>query len=253
MLFQVKIKDILNNQLTSSNELSNFKLITMSAFKPIIQQGTHGEYYEVDGIKHTGTFPYEWAKDHKCHPFYITYGSGPEFCETCRSDGTINGVFVFYCHNCVKNIYNNTIFPKRHDALHLATDEKLWEACPYMQGIPISQIGDKVEDEEVKDETQDEYLARVIQEEEEDYLRKLEQEEEEARCQERLRYDEEHEDEYEAYRDNDDYYDQWDEPYSREYPITRRELAQLPVDMRGAFDPEYQEGLANFRAAAMQK
>jgi hypothetical protein len=225
----------------------------MSAFKPIIQQGTHGEYYEVDGIKHTGTFPYEWAKDHKCHPFYITYGSGPEFCETCRSDGTINGVFVFYCHNCVKNIYNNTIFPKRHDALHLATDEKLWEACPYMQGIPISQIGDKVEDEEVKDETQDEYLARVIQEEEEDYLRKLEQEEEEARCQERLRYDEEHEDEYEAYRDNDDYYDQWDEPYSREYPITRRELAQLPVDMRGAFDPEYQEGLANFRAAAMQK
>jgi hypothetical protein len=257
MLFQVKIKDILNNQLTSSNELSNFKLITMSAFQPIIQQGTHGEYYEVNGIKHTGTFPYEWAKDHKCHPFYITYGSGPEFCETCRSDGTINGVFVFYCHNCVKKIYNDTIFPKRHDALHLATDEELWEACPYMQGIPISQIGDKVEDEEVEDEevkeeTQDEYLARVIQEEEEEYLRKLEQEEEEALCQERLRYYEEQE-QYEAYRDNDDYYDQWDEPYSREYPITRRELAQLPVDMRGAFDPEYQEGLANFRAAAMQK
>jgi hypothetical protein len=153
----------------------------------------------------------------------------------------------------VKNIYNDAIFPKRHDALHLATDEKLWEACPYMQGIPISQIGDKVEDEEVKEETQDEYLARVIQEEEEEYLRKLEQEEEEARCQERLRYDEEHEDEYEAYRDNDDYYDQWDEPYSCEYPITRRELAQLPVDMRAVFDPEYQEGLANFRAAAMQK
>jgi hypothetical protein len=121
-----------------------------------------------------------------------------------------------------------------------------------MQGIPISQIGDKVENEEVKEETQDEYLARVIQEEEEDYLRKLEQEEEEACCQERLRYYEEQE-QYEAYRDNDEYYDQWDEPYSREYPITRRELAQLPVDMRGAFDPEYQEGLANFRAAAMQK
>ena len=66
------------------------------------------------------------------------------------------------------------------------------------------------------------------------------------------RYYEEQE-QYEAYRDNDDYYDQWDEPYSREYPITRRELAQLPVDMRSAFDPEYQEGLANFRAAAMQK
>jgi hypothetical protein len=235
----------------------------MSAFQPIIQQGAQGEYYEVYGIKHTGTFPYEWAKDHKCHPFYVTYGSGPQFCETCRSEGTINGVFVFYCHTCVKNIYNDAIFPKRHDALHLATDEELWEACPYMRGIPISQIGDKVENEEVEDEeveneeveeeTQDEYLARVRQEEEEECLRKLEQEEEEARYQERLRYYEEQEEEYEAYRDNDEYYDQWDEPYSREYPITRRELAQLPADMRSAFDPEYQEGLANFRAAAMQK
>jgi hypothetical protein len=59
--------------------------------------------------------------------------------------------------------------------------------------------------------------------------------------------------EYEAYRDNDEYYDQWDEPYSDEYPITHRELLQVPADMRAAFDPDYQIGLANFRAAAMEK
>jgi hypothetical protein len=240
----------------------------MSAFitgNPIIQQGAQGEYYEEGGIKYTGQFPYAWANDHKWHPFYATYGSGPQFCDTCRTDGTINGVFVFYCHTCVKNIYNDQIYKKRHDALvDLATDEELWAACPYMQGIPMSQIGDKVfgedeeveegaeteEDEELKEETEDAYFARVTQQEQdEQYQTELQYQREQ---QDRF-YDEYEEDEYEAYRDNDDYYDQWDEPYSREYPITRRELSQLPADMRAAFDPEYQSALANFRAAAMEK
>jgi hypothetical protein len=55
-----------------------------------------------------------------------------------------------------------------------------------------------------------------------------------------------------TYRENDNYadYDDYDEPYSCEYPITRRELASIPADMRAVFDPEYQSALANFRAAA---
>ena len=115
-----------------------------------------------------------------------------------------------------------------------------------LQNISLSQNGDEeAQEEEPENTDQDDYLLRL-----------QEQEEEEARYQAQLREQQEQdyeEDYYEAYRDNEDYYDQWDEPYSREYPITRRELSRVPADMRAAFDPEYQEGLANFRAAAMEK
>ena len=114
-----------------------------------------------------------------------------------------------------------------------------------LQNIPLSQNSDEeAQEEEPENADQDDYLLRL-----------QEQEEEEDRYQAQLREQQEQaceEDYYEAYRDNDDYYDQWDEPYSREYPITRRELSRVPADMRAAFDPEYQEGLANFRAAAME-
>ena len=115
-----------------------------------------------------------------------------------------------------------------------------------LQNIPLSQNGDQeAEEEEPENADQDDYLLRL-----------QEQEEEEDRYQAQLREQQEQaceEDYYEAYRDNEDYYDQWDEPYSRQYPITRRELSRVPADMRAAFDPEYQEGLANFRAAAREK
>jgi len=208
---------------------------------PIIQQGAQGEFYEVGGIKYTGTFPYEWAIDHKKHACNENHGSGPEFCGNCLNYGSINGVFVCYCDSCLNEIYNDVMYPKRNGSVYttdFATDKELWEACPYMKGIPRSKIGDKV----AGAEEEERYQARL-----------REQEEEEARYQAQLREEQEQEDYYEAYRDNDDYYDQWDEPYSREYPITRRELARVPADMRAAFDPEYQESLANFRAAASEE
>jgi len=210
----------------------------MSAFQPVIKQGAQGQYYEVGGIKYTGTFPYEWATNHKFLDG-TEFCSGPKDCGNCREFGSINGVFVGYCSNCVTYIYNGETYPKRNDCIYnakVATDDALWAACPYLQGISLSRIGDKKEaivaDYTINDDEDfDNYNSRREQDE----------------------YDEEEEDYYEAYRDNDDYYDQWDEPYSDEYPITRRELAQVPADMRAAFDPEYQIGLANFRAAAMEK
>ena len=63
--------------------------------------------------------------------------------------------------------------------------------------------------------------------------------------------EEEEEDDYDRYDYHDD--DGWeDEPYDNENSITPYELARLPPDMRAAFDPEYQSGLANFRAAARE-
>ena len=334
------------NHKTSSNEFSNFQTIKMSAFnenKPDIKQGAQGEYYEVDGIKYTGTFPYEWATDHK---FLDGSGfcSGPKGCWNCRVSGSINGVFVFYCANCSQQIYDGEMHPKRNGFIYAAedleTDKELWEACPYMQGIPRSQIGDnerqlererywarrakywdayydensrsifdegfrepakepqdplgdKVAEEEPTSDNEDRFFSyyaadNVIKREiEGQQLREfnerqlqmageicedwgqeaeeeVDEEEEKARCKAELEYqreqqdriyEEEEEDEFEAYkyRDNSDYFDAWDEPYSDECPITRYELSRLPSDMRAAFDPEYQEALANFRAAAMEK
>ena len=278
---------------------------------PIIKQGAQGEYYEVDGIKYTRTFPYEWAIDHKFLDG-TDFCSGPKSCSNCRGLGSINGVFVFYCANCV-NIYDDIIHPKRNGCLYeVGTDEELWEACPYMRGIPCTQIGDNVpenverarywarrerywdayydengrsifdegfrepveepqdtlgdkvaEEEPTSDEDEDRFFCyyaadNVIQREIEGQKLREFNERQLQMAQENVSNNfatvqAQEEDEYEAYRDNDEYYDQWDEPYSDEYPITRRELLQVPADMRAAFDPEYQIGLANFRAAAMEK
>jgi hypothetical protein len=285
----------------------------MSAFnenKPVIKQGAQGEYYEVDGIKYTGTFPYKWATDHKFLDG-TDFCSGPKDCGNCRVRGSINGVFVFYCANCV-NIYDDIIHPKRNGYIYdteTVTDEELWEACPYMRGIPRTQIGDNMpenverarywtrrerywdayydengrsifdegfrepleepqdslgdklaEEEPTSDVDEDRFFCyyaanNVIQREiEGQKLREFNERQlqmaSEKEPPEEAVYAEDYE--YEAYRDNSDYYDQWDEPYSHEYPITRSELAQIPADMRAAFDPAYQEGFANFRAAAIE-
>lgn len=267
------------------------------SFKPVIKQGAQGEYYEVDGIKYTRTFPYEWAIDHKFLDG-TDHCSGPRSCSNCRGMGSINGVFVFYCANCV-NIYDDIIHPKRNGCVYDAetvTDEEFWEACPYMRGIPRTQIGDKVHEnverarywsnrerywdayydengrsifdegfrepaeEPTSDEDEDRFFCyyaadNVIQ-------REIEGQKMREFNERRLQMASEkeppedvygEEDEYEAYRDNSDYYDQWEEPYSDEYSITWRELSQIPVDMRAAFDPVYQSAFADFRAAAREK
>jgi len=282
----------------------------MSAFnenKPVIKQGAQGEYYEVDRIKYTGTFPYEWATDHKFLDG-TDFCSGPKSCSNCRGLGSINDVFVFYCANCV-NIYDDIIYPKRNGCLYeVGSDEKLWEACPYMNGIPRSQIGDKVDEnveraiywtrrgrywdayydengrsifdegfrepvEEPQDPLGDKVAEEPTSDVDEDRFfcyyaannviereiegqklrefneRQLQMASEQEPPEETV-YAEDYE--YEAYRDNSDYYDQWDEPYSDEYPISRYELSRIPADMRAVFDPAYQEGLANFRAAARE-
>ena len=136
----------------------------MSVFsenKPIIKQGVQGEYYEIDGFKYTGTFPYEWALDHKWHTEYEGCGSGPKHCANCNHYGSINGVFVFYCANCVNQIYDGVMYPKRNEicAPDFSTDEELWEACPYMRGIPRDRIGDKAAEKWGPQEWGDNYLA----------------------------------------------------------------------------------------------
>jgi hypothetical protein len=105
------------------------------------QEDNYYNYYEVDGFKYTGMFPYEWANDHKCL-------SGPKHCNNCRAYGSINGVFVMYCLTCVENVYNNILYPTRNTwpslcmaCKDILSDEELWDCAPYMRGIPMSRIG----------------------------------------------------------------------------------------------------------------
>jgi hypothetical protein len=56
--------------------------------------------YIYDGVLYTSHFPEEWAKSH-------INGTGPK-CRNCDMVGYYNGVFIGYCANCAKYVYNNT-------------------------------------------------------------------------------------------------------------------------------------------------
>ena len=56
-------------------------------------------FYIKDGIKYIIHFPEEW--------FPHINKSGPLNCDQCRRVGMINNIFIFYCSECLINVYNN--------------------------------------------------------------------------------------------------------------------------------------------------
>ena len=57
------------------------------------------KFYIKDGIKYILYFPEEW--------FPHIDNSGPIHCEQCKNTGMVNDIFVFYCSECLLNVYNN--------------------------------------------------------------------------------------------------------------------------------------------------
>lgn len=111
---------------------------------PLIQ-GAQGKYYVVDGFKYDEHFPKEWALNHWAYPSDTTGKtmSGPKSCRNCRSYGSINGVFVFYCANCTTKVYNG----QRGGYILSAqdtTESELWREFPYMNCVTFDEIGDMV-------------------------------------------------------------------------------------------------------------
>jgi len=113
-------------------------LATVSFF-----QGKQGQFYVVKkasdekGYKYTSQFPIQWALDH------LEY-TGPEECDCCRKQGTINGVFAFYCCNCQQD-YEYTRGGSG-EKLYFGYDisqEDLWSEFNYLKGIKFSEIGDE--------------------------------------------------------------------------------------------------------------
>lgn len=142
-------KNIINSKQYVSNVNfftfnNSFLIMSINTQQIIYHQGVQGEYYVIDGIKYAKNFPVHWALDHKWNE---EIGTGPKECNNCCYYGSLNGVFVCYCMNCVMHTYNGELFPKRnepvYDVTELTGDEALWEVAPYMRGTKLSEIGDQ--------------------------------------------------------------------------------------------------------------
>jgi hypothetical protein len=124
--------------------------ITYTGIDYPVYQGSHGKYYIIDNIKYDVHFPIEWATDHKS----LTGGrydteiedsrSGPKDCLNCKEFGKINGVFAFYCTNCINYVYKGTRGKYSEDAYYgdTITDTEIHREFYYLRDVSINQIGD---------------------------------------------------------------------------------------------------------------
>lgn len=111
-------------------------------------EGAQGKYYIVNGKKYSVYFPIAWAHEH------ITFQigddeakSGPEECGNCDTYGSIRGVFVGYCSNCLWQYHDSQYWRGCLVApglpVDMLRDSDIWAQYPYMSGIPKSAIGDE--------------------------------------------------------------------------------------------------------------
>jgi hypothetical protein len=60
--------------------------------------------YIVHGKRYADYFPYHFALFH-------TKGTGPSECVDCSYHGKVGGIFMGYCDNCARDIYNGSRGP----------------------------------------------------------------------------------------------------------------------------------------------
>ena len=135
-------------------------------------QGAQGKFYLVDGQKYHIRFPIDWAHNHtygnKQWDDYdlLRYCPGPALCENCKTYGSIRGVFVGYCCNCLQNLADNGEPRGELVAMGLGIDylqdPDMWKKYPYMYGVKKTDIGDE-DGDDITDEGIDlERLASTI-------------------------------------------------------------------------------------------
>ena len=110
----------------------------------MIVQGYQGKYYILNGYNYDIHFPFEWAiNDEVLLGNDEFYSTGPEKCANCYIHGSRNGVFIGYCYNCGFHIHQAKRNFLSYDAECITTNERLWEELPYLNGVDISEIGNK--------------------------------------------------------------------------------------------------------------
>jgi len=102
-----------------------------------IFNGIQGKFYMIDGVKYHICFPIKWAIDHLRE---ADLQFGPIGCGNCAVYGSIRGVFVGYCSNCITRRGTN-LFPAV--VISHLENEHIWQQYPYMYGIDKSEIGDE--------------------------------------------------------------------------------------------------------------
>ncbi len=60
--------------------------------------------YIVNGKRYADYFPYHFAIFH-------TKGTGPSDCADCSYHGKVGGIFMGYCDNCARDVYNGSRGP----------------------------------------------------------------------------------------------------------------------------------------------
>lgn len=111
-------------------------------------EGAQGKFYVVNGKKYHVNFPISWAHEHISFQYgeYLNK-SGPEDCGNCNIHGSIRGVFVGYCGNCLQNYHQTkhwrgfVVAPGL--SVEMLEDNDMWAQYPYMSMVPKSEIGDE--------------------------------------------------------------------------------------------------------------
>jgi len=138
--------------VTCINQFKVYQVLNMSASNYVtsvaIFNGAQGQFYMVNGTKYHTRFPVEWAIDHKTiSEGNYDVGSGPIECGNCEAYGSIRGVFVGYCSNCLRNYQaindwrGNLQFPGA--SIEMLGTLNIWNQYPYMFGIQKEDIGDE--------------------------------------------------------------------------------------------------------------
>lgn len=123
-------------------------------------QGSHGEYYEYNGINYDIHFPVDWACQPPKEILYIKEEYldefGPEKCLNCFHYGYYNGVVIGYCANCariLKHTRGNGMIDVGCEVTtahvlafplpqQIDDDNSMWNF--YMQTADLNKIGDSV-------------------------------------------------------------------------------------------------------------
>ena len=115
-------------------------------------EGVQGRFYVVDGEKYCVYFPIAWAHTHIT--FYnkgFQQDTGPKKCGNCKTYGSIRGVFVGYCSNCLKTYHNSEFWRGCNivegSSIEMMEENELWKQYPYLSGIQKYWLGDKEDDD----------------------------------------------------------------------------------------------------------
>jgi hypothetical protein len=191
--------------------------------KMFICKGTHGNYYYIEKVNINEVlpihfdirFPLDWVYDDlsvstlkNYHTIEKECFTGPYYCDECKENGYLNGVFIGYCKTCAQNMkykrgngltnqcgVESTEHVKNPEQFTHHLNHSIWNT--YLKHVNENEIGDSIlkEDYELyrdlpelmdpEEEYGYDYDTQFIDSEEEEKEEEEEEEDEEEYLQEK--------------------------------------------------------------------